>query len=266
MSRVVEIEQNGDEVYEDVNAELESAEDGVNEDGQEAEYELPEKFKGKSQKEIVESYLNLEKEFGRKNNEIGELRSQVDKILALELSGKKEKPIESKKVDLDTLVENPDQVLNEMISSHPAIKQVNDRLAMSEIEKRKAQFEGKHSDWKDVMGTDGFRNWITSSPVRLKMFQKADAEFDYDVGSELLDLYKEVTKKAESQTNEEAEKEKQKRAKALKDATTESKSSGAPSKKIYRRADLIKLRMKDPAKFDSMQDELMLAYKEGRVR
>ena len=36
--------------------------------------EIPSKFQGKSVEEIVSSYENLEKELGRKGQEIGELR------------------------------------------------------------------------------------------------------------------------------------------------------------------------------------------------
>jgi hypothetical protein len=43
-------------------------------------------------------------------------------------------------------------------------------------------------------------------------------------------------------------------------------SDEAPSKKIYRRADIIKLMQTDPDKYDSMQPEIMAAYSEGRVR
>lgn len=41
---------------------------------EEQEVELPEKFKGKSMEDIISSYENLEKELGRKGQELGELR------------------------------------------------------------------------------------------------------------------------------------------------------------------------------------------------
>ena len=45
--------------------------------------ELPNKFQGKSVTEIVSSYENLEKELGRKGQEIGEFRQLTDQILKL---------------------------------------------------------------------------------------------------------------------------------------------------------------------------------------
>jgi hypothetical protein len=62
--------------------------------------------------------------------------------------------------------------------------------------------------------------------------------------------------------------EKEVRSQAVKAATTtvSSGSDEAPSKKIYRRADIIKLMQTDPDKYDMMQNEIMAAYREGRVR
>jgi hypothetical protein len=35
---------------------------------------------------------------------------------------------------------------------------------------------------------------------------------------------------------------------------------------VYRRADLIRLKMQDPNRYDALSDEIMQAYQEGRVR
>ena len=50
------------------------------------EEKLPEKFRGKSVESIVSSYENLEKELGRKGQEIGELRQLTDNILKQQLA------------------------------------------------------------------------------------------------------------------------------------------------------------------------------------
>ena len=42
--------------------------------------------------------------------------------------------------------------------------------------------------------------------------------------------------------------------------------TGESTKPIYRRADLIRLRMQDPVRYDSMADDILQAYAEGRVR
>ena len=47
---------------------------------------IPSKFAGKSTEEIIDSYTNLEKELGRKAQEVGELRKLSDSFLQAEVS------------------------------------------------------------------------------------------------------------------------------------------------------------------------------------
>jgi hypothetical protein len=42
--------------------------------------------------------------------------------------------------------------------------------------------------------------------------------------------------------------------------------SGESSKRVYRRADLIRLKMQDPNRYEALSDEIMQAYQEGRVK
>ena len=42
--------------------------------------------------------------------------------------------------------------------------------------------------------------------------------------------------------------------------------SGESSKRVYRRADLIRLKMTDPSRYEALSDEIMQAYAEGRVK
>src|SRR6056297_1567571 len=51
--------------------------------------EIPEKFQGKSFEDVVDMYRNLEKDYGRKGNEVGELRKLTDELLQLEIQQKK---------------------------------------------------------------------------------------------------------------------------------------------------------------------------------
>ena len=65
-----------------------------------------------------------------------------------------------------------------------------------------------------------------------------------------------------------AEVEKQARKSAVKSANTgNARGTGEGSrKKVYRRADIIKLMRTDPERYQSLSDELLKAYAEGRVR
>ena len=48
--------------------------------------------------------------------------------------------------------------------------------------------------------------------------------------------------------------------------TTVVDGTGESGKRVYRRADLIRLKMQDPARYDALSDEIMAAYAEGRVK
>lgn len=230
------------------------------------EEEIPEKFRGKSVSEIVESYRNLESEFGRKSNEVGELRRLTDELLGLQLNETQKKVEESskKKITGDDLYEHPDETLDDYISQNPKIRDLEKKLQQSEISRKQAIFESQHSDWQGVVQSSDFQDWITASPIRQRMLVEADRNYDFETASELLTLYKEIKKRNQK---EEEEKSHQRKEEAKRSATTETGSAvGGTSKKIFRRSELINLRVRDPDKYASMEDEIMLAYKEGRVK
>jgi hypothetical protein len=92
----------------------------------------------------------------------------------------------------------------------------------------------------------------------------ADQQFDYDAADELLSTWKE-RKSIVKQTKEHEETARKQQAKAA--STGTAKGSGeTPRKKIYRRADIIKLMQNDPQRYLDLADEITLAYSEGRVK
>jgi hypothetical protein len=52
----------------------------------------------------------------------------------------------------------------------------------------------------------------------------------------------------------------------MKAAQVDVGGSGESSKRVYRRADLIRLKMTDPARYEALNDEILSAYAEGRVK
>jgi hypothetical protein len=62
--------------------------------------------------------------------------------------------------------------------------------------------------------------------------------------------------------------EKVKRQKAMRQTSSETRSSGdsVGGKKIYRRSDLIQLQVSDPNRYADLSDEITQAYQEGRVK
>lgn len=223
---------------------------------------LPEKFQGKSINDVVKSYQELEKESGRRANEIGELRKLTDDFLKqqLETPTKKETNI-----DLDDLLENPSEVIAKAMDDNPRIAALEEQLHQAKIAEQRAGFEAKHNDWQEVLNSSDFQGWIQESTVRQNMFTQAHSKFDYAMANELFGLYKDVRGAAKEVATEKAT---TKRKKALRNTSTAKGSTGETSSKIYKRADLVRLKQTDPNRYNepSFQEELLLAYGEGRVR
>ena len=227
---------------------------------QEKEDDLPEKYKGKSAKEIAEMHQQAERLIGKQGSEVGELRKVVDDFISTQTL--KESQTTETPVTSDEFYENPQKNVNKQIDSHPAIKEA--QKAAQEM-KRTATLTRLNSEYPDLETTvqdPNFAEWIKSSRVRSELYNRAEVEFDYDSAKELLsnwsDKKERVAKVAETSK---IDKDNQ-----LKAASVGSKGNNEPvSKKKYRRSDIIKLMQTDPDKYDALSDEIMLAYQEGRV-
>ena len=96
------------------------------------------------------------------------------------------------------------------------------------------------------------------------MFVDADQKYDHEAADELFSLWKE----RQNVVQQTAQVEQQARKQAVKSASTGNArgSSESAPKKIYRRQDIINLMKTDPNRYAALQPEIMLAYKEKRVR
>lgn len=229
---------------------------------QEEEEEIPDKYKGKSTAEIVRMHQEAEKLLGRQSSEVGELRQVVDNYIQTQLdttSAPKEDPEE----EID-FFSDPDKAVERAIKNHPSIKaaeaqsqQYRQTTAMNHLQQR-------HPDMHEILSNSKFVEWIKGSKIRTQLFAQADTQYDYEAADELFTTWKErqqiVTQTAANEKNE--------RKQAIKSASTGSaKGTGeANSRKVYRRSDIIKLMKDDPDRYMALSDEIIQAYKEGRVR
>lgn len=231
------------------------------------EYVVPDKFAGKSPEEIIESYQNLEKELGRKAQEVGELRKLSDSFLQAELNRNQSQstPKQETKEEPIDFYDDPNKAVNQAIENHPKFQEFQRFQAQQAQAAAKTQLETTHPDYADIVQDSKFREWVQGSKIRQQLFQAADA-YNYDAANELLSTWKDRAMINKTQeVNQAAEAE---RKAALKAGRTESTSSSGSTGggKTYRRADLIRLKMEDPMKYESMQDEIYAAYAEGRVK
>lgn len=227
-------------------------------------FEIPEKFAGKSVEEVVESYVNLEKEAGRRANEVGELRKLTDQILQQQVADKtQEVDQHNHDVGFDDFIDDPTGAVNRAVENNPRLQALENSIQEQNTTAARTAMHERHTDVDDVVASTGFQSWVQESPSRLRNFQRANAELDIGTAGDLIDLYKQTRKV----TNSEAEAERNAKAKSdLKKATVEKGGLPASTGKVFKRAELIRLKMTDPSRYSSMIDEITEAYAEGRVK
>jgi hypothetical protein len=226
---------------------------------------IPDKYKGKSLEDIVKMHQEAEKLIGRQAQEVHEVRSLADQLLKQQLEAKQQRQPEPEPEE-DFFVD-PKQAVSKAVDQHPAVLEA--KQAALEMKKMKIaqQLQSKHPDFVDIVQNTDFHEWVKASPVRIDLFTKADAEFDFPAADELLSTYKELKQiKAAQQQQLSNAVETKAQETALRAAAVDVGGSGEVSKKIYRRADLIKLKMTDPDRYMALQDEIMAAYAENRVK
>lgn len=229
------------------------------------EDDIPEKYQGKDIKDIVQMHQEAEKLLGRQSSEVGELRKIVDDFVKTQLDTQKQSPqaTTEEEDDLDFFYD-PEAAVQKVIERHPKIKEAEAYTRQAKQASIMNQIEQKHPDFKDIVADNAFAEWVQASKVRTELYIRADQQFDFDSADELLSLWKE-RRQAVSNTEDLNKADRQRQARAA--STGTAKGSGeAPSRKIYRRADIIELMQKDPKRYNAMSDEIMQAYAEGRVK
>ena len=223
--------------------------------------ELPEKYRDKSLDDIVRMHQEAEKLIGKQAQEVGEVRKLADELIKQNL-GSRQQQTRQEEPEVD-FFENPQKAVQRTVDNHPdilAARQVTLEMKRSQIQQRLAQ---EHPDFGDIAKDQDFANWVKSSPIRIKIFEQADSGYDYDSANELLSTYKQLRSVKQKQTSNEGEVTRKQNLKAV---GVDVGGSGESSKRVYRRADLIRLKMQDPDRYDALSQEIMAAYSEGRVR
>lgn len=227
---------------------------------------IPEKYKGKSVEDIVKMHQEAEKMIGRQAQEVHEVRSLADQLLKQQLDSNKTKETTEQTQEEDFFAD-PQKAVNRTVDQHPAVLAA--KQATLEMKKMQIgqQLAAKHPDFVEIAQNADFQNWVKASPIRIDLFTKADADFDFPAADELLSTYKELRQiRSSQQATQMKAVEAKAQDTAMKAASVDVGGSGEVSRKVYRRADLIKLKMTDPDRYMALQDEIMSAYADGRVK
>ena len=239
--------------------------------------ELPEKFRGKSVKDVVDMYQNLESRLGTMANDLGVQRQLTDRLLDLKRDAdlRRNSPPEERPAPIttDDLLSKPQETLERVIEARVkrVTEDVNQRLTRAEAALAQTTFLGRHKDYAEVVNEQGFKDWVQASPIRLRAAAAAH-QGNWQIADELLTEYKGAKAKPETTgdaTASKADLEAARRA-ALDTSGTaggaDGKSGGGA--KTYRRADLMRLRISDPEAYydEDFQNEILKAHSEGRVK
>tara|TARA_B110000438_G_scaffold297716_2_gene344573 strand:+ start:2217 stop:3020 length:804 start_codon:yes stop_codon:yes gene_type:complete len=224
---------------------------------------LPEKYSGKSLEQVVQMHQEAEKLLGRQSSEVGELRKVVDDFITSQPQQTAPQQYVEPEEDIDYFTD-PQAAVNRAIENHPQIKEAQEYSNQYRKQTSLATLKSKHPDMQDILKDEKFADWIKASTIRTQLFVEADQRFNSEAADELFSLWKE-RKTVAQQT---AQVEKQARKQQLKAANTGSAqgNAGGTRRKIYRRADIIKLMRTDPERYQAISEEILTAYAEGRVK
>lgn len=256
------LEERQEEAVEIKEVEQEATEQEVAEQAE----DLPEKYQNKSVKEIVQMHQEAEKLAGRQSSEVGELRKVVDDFI-LQQTTQLSTPKKEEVSDIDFFTDPDSSVkatVQKMLDNDPRLKEAQTTSLHLKKEKALGVLQKNHPDMTEILQDTKFQAWKDGSKFRAKLYEQADTQFDFEAADELMTLWKE----RQDVTKQTLAVETQARKQALKNASTSGARGTAESdsRKMYRRADIIKLMKEDPDRYQAMSDEIMKAYAEGRVR
>jgi transcriptional regulator of acetoin/glycerol metabolism len=247
---------NPDEMPSELEAEEAKIQDQIEVD----DTKIPEKYRNKNLEDIIKMHQEAEKLIGKQAQEVGEVRKLADELIKQNLGQKVQHAEVEPEVDF---FENPQKAIQSTVDRHPdvlAAKQAASDFKRMQIQQKLAQ---EHPDYQQISADPEFVNWVKSSNVRMALYAKADGEFDYDSANELLSTFKQLRGVKTKQVTSDAESN---RKNSLRAASVDVGGSGESGKRTYRRADLIRLKMTDPDRYEALSAEIMQAYADGRVK
>lgn len=225
--------------------------------------DVPDKYRGKSVKDIIRMHQEAEKILGRHSSEVGELRKVVDEFIKTQSQPTTAKPAPTPEDDVIDFFADPEKAMARKIESHPAVQQAKQLSEKTHRTEALASLREAHPDMEQILTDARFADWLKESKIRTQLFVQADQNYDTEAASELFSTWKALNGSAK----EIVKTEKNDRAETLRRANTGNArgSNDSVSRKKYRRADIIKLMQTDPTRYEALQPEIMAAYQEGRV-
>jgi hypothetical protein len=239
-------------------------------DDKSVDADIPDKYRGKSLKDIISMHQNAESRLGVMANDLGTQRKLTDRLLDLKRETDLGNNSATEKVQIksDELLENPTEALDRYLAPHEQRNQ--QRLDLLERQLAAQAFVTKHQDFQSYTNNSEFKEWVQQSPTRARAAQAA-ANGDWSAADDLLTEYKEGRKAPHKPQQDDTDSGGTANLEGARRASLESSSqssSGAQKGKIYTRASLMRLRIEKPETYysEDMQEEILRAYAEKRVK
>ncbi len=274
MSIVVDVAPEGvtEQVTETVVETTEQQPDVVNENdsqvqaSEEVQFDIPEKYAGKTLEDVIAMHQNAEKVLGKQGQEVGHQRKLIEQLMEQSQANQATEQTEETENFEDVFYDDPAKAVRSEIENHPEILKAREANVKAQQDANLTKLEATYPDFIDIVSDSGFQKWVGESEIRTELFRKADSNYDFNSANELLGVWKQISMIGKTQEVKKAEKVK--REKALRQTSSETRSSGdsVGGKKVYRRSDLINLQVNDPSRYAQMSSEIDTAYAEGRVK
>ena len=228
----------------------------------EPEDDLPEQYRGKSIRDVVQMHSAAQEMIGKQSAEVGELRQFVDGYLK---GSTKTESVEEQAEEAPDFFEDPEAAVQRAIEKHPAVQAAQHQARTSNNQAALSQLQAKHTDMAQLISDPTFTKWVEASPVRKELYERADTNYDAASADELLTNFK-AQRAVAMQTINADKKSRSGQVKAASTGSAQGSASANTGSKIYRRSDLINLMVKDPTRYEALSEEILKAYSEGRVK
>lgn len=235
-------------------------------EGVPTETAVPPKFRGKSVNDILDSYQNLEHQYGKQGNELGELRKLADTLIQKNLQESQNNTVQKEEEALneEEFLADPVRSVRRLVNE--ALEPIKNSLSQASVDTTMSRLQAKHPDVEGIVQDLDFQKWVMESVPRQEMWQRASGG-DFNYADELFTQYKTLygNKQAEQEEQTRTEKERELQA-ATAVAPGSSQDAVSKGKPTYKRSELIRLQLEDPRRYADLQPEIYQAYREGRVR
>lgn len=220
---------------------------------------LPEKFRNAADPldAIVKSYSEAEKELSRAKNQLHEYEQALAQFIMGQAGQKAQSQPQQELADIsdDDIITGKElkEYINRVLQ-----QQIMPVLSQAQFEQAKAQLKAMHPDYEQVIGSPDFVDFVQKN-IPPSVLQIADR--DPATASWVIQQYKQHKGQA-LQAQQRAQQEQVRREKLNQVAQPSQKKPAG--EKVFRASELRELMIKDPAKYEALQPEIVRAIREGR--